>query len=77
MSDGIDTQINLKTLFDTWPAVIPVFVRHRMICVGCTMSAFDTLGEAVANYHLEWPAFRSELCAAIQGGCQPGTASPA
>lgn len=62
---GISPETNLNALFSRWPATIPVFLHHRMSCVGCSMSAFDTLGEATANYHLEWTVFLAELLAAI------------
>jgi hybrid cluster-associated redox disulfide protein len=64
--ERIYPQTNLKALFSQWPATIPVFLHHQMSCVGCSMSVFDNLGEAVANYQLEWPAFLSELYAAIE-----------
>jgi hybrid cluster-associated redox disulfide protein len=76
-SDGISPTINLKALFDIWPAVIPVFIRHRMSCLGCFMSSFDTLGDAVVNYHLEWSFFLLELQAAISERQVPETTDPA
>ncbi len=56
----------MKALFAQWPATIPVFLHHRMSCVGCYMSAYDTLAEVIATYRLDWPAFRSELESAIK-----------
>lgn len=35
-----------------WPGVIPLILEHRMACVGCSMSAFDTLEEALNIYNL-------------------------
>ncbi len=58
---------SLKELVSRHPETIPVFLRHRMACVGCFMSGFDTLEEAVANYALSWEAFTVELQAAIEG----------
>jgi hybrid cluster-associated redox disulfide protein len=71
-TNEITPETILKTLFTRWPATIPVFLRHRMVCVGCTMSAFDTLEDAAFNYHLEWTPFLTELREAVQAGSEPG-----
>jgi hybrid cluster-associated redox disulfide protein len=53
----------------TWPETIRVFLDHQMACVGCTMSCFDTIGEAVANYGGALDPFLTELgeAASIHG----------
>jgi hybrid cluster-associated redox disulfide protein len=76
INEGISPETNLQALFSRWPATISVFLRYRMSCVGCSMSAFDTLGEATANYHLEWPAFLAELWAAIESGQEADPPDP-
>ena len=53
--------ITVKELLSRCPETIPVFLRHHMVCVGCYMSGFDTLGEAAANYCLDWEPFLAEL----------------
>ncbi len=62
--DIFTPELILKDLFDRWPQTMPVFFRHHMICVGCSMSVFDTLAEAMENYGLSWPDFQTELAAA-------------
>ncbi len=74
--DLFSPDLILKELFDRWPQTIPVFLDHHMICVGCSMSVFDTVGEAMANYGLSWPAFRAELDAAIVTGKTSGPEMP-
>ncbi len=66
--EDISLETCLQALFTSWPATIPVFLKHHMSCVGCSMSPFDTLAEATVNYHLEWTSFKSELLAAIGSG---------
>jgi hybrid cluster-associated redox disulfide protein len=44
-----------------WPQTIPVFLRHRMACVGCAITPFETLAEVAAIYDLELSHFLSEL----------------
>jgi hybrid cluster-associated redox disulfide protein len=46
------------------PAVVTVFVRHRMACPGCAMAAYMTLGEAAQIYGLDPALLVQELEAA-------------
>lgn len=77
ISDGISPATNLRVLFNLWPAVMPVFMRHKMSCLGCLMSSFDTLGDAAVNYQLEWTSFLVELQSAISEEQKPGMTDPA
>lgn len=54
-----ETRIN--ELLRQFPQTVPVFLRHRMVCVGCWMSKFDTLADAVWNYGLDMETFLQEL----------------
>jgi hybrid cluster-associated redox disulfide protein len=56
-----DPDLPLADLMTTWPQTIPVFVRHRMLCVGCLVSPFHTVTDACAEYHLDEDAFLMEL----------------
>jgi len=60
----IAAENRLSDLFTRWPATIPIFNQHRMICVGCCMAPFDTLQEAMVNYRLNATQFIAELEAA-------------
>ncbi len=55
-----------------WPQTIPVFFRHHLICVGCAMSRFETLGEIAAIYGLDLSGFLDELRQVIETA--PGAA---
>lgn len=48
-------------VLDTWPQAIRVFLDHNMACVGCAMSTFDTVAEAVASYEGVVDTFLAEL----------------
>jgi hybrid cluster-associated redox disulfide protein len=52
-------------VLSAWPETIRVFLNHRMDCVGCSMSAFDTVAEAVGNYGGVLEDFLGELSQAI------------
>lgn len=62
----LNLEMSVAALLNQWPQVIPVFLFHRMACVGCNMSAFDTLGEVVKNYGIAPETFLDELIQAIQ-----------
>ena len=49
-----------------WPATIPVFLRHRMLCVGCLIAPFHTIADACKEYGLDEAAFAAELRAAAR-----------
>ena len=44
-----------------WPQTAAVFLRRRLICVGCAMSRFETLGEIAAIYGLDLAGLLREL----------------
>lgn len=59
-----DPDLPLADLMTEWPQTIPVFVRHRMLCVGCLVSPFHTVADACAEYHLHRRVFLDELMTA-------------
>lgn len=52
---------NVADLLNEWPQLIPVFLQHRMACVGCSMSAFETLSDAAKIYGIDPETFFDEL----------------
>ncbi len=60
-----DPDLPLADLMRYWPQTIPVFLRHRMLCVGCVVSPFHTIVDASAEYHLDLDMFMAELMAAV------------
>ncbi|MCR9110720.1 DUF1858 domain-containing protein [Marivita sp. XM-24bin2] len=56
-----DPNISLADLMTLWPQTISVFVKYKMLCVGCLVSPFHTIADACAEYHLDEKAFISEL----------------
>ena len=57
--------LTVAKLLATSREVIPVFIRHRMACVGCPLAAFEQLESAALHYGLEPDAFIAEVCGAI------------
>jgi len=53
-------------ILSTWPGAIPVFLKHQMSCVGCSMAAFETLADALHIYNLPVDDFLTEIEAALR-----------
>ncbi len=68
----ITADLSIAFILSTWPQTIPFFIAHRMICVGCQVSEFDTLGDALKNYGYPQEAFLQALNALVQ---QPAAAA--
>ena len=66
MKDAALTELTVAELLARWPQAIPVFLRHQMACVGCTMSTFETLADVTAIYDIHLPHFVGELQQTIQ-----------
>ncbi|MGB5864566.1 MAG: DUF1858 domain-containing protein [Sulfitobacter sp.] len=59
-----DPDLPLDMLMSLWPETIAVFLRHKMLCVGCMVSSFHTVIDACMEYDLDEWVFRAELHAA-------------
>ncbi|WP_281826290.1 DUF1858 domain-containing protein [Jannaschia rubra] len=62
-----DPDLRLDELMTAWPQTVPVFLSHRMLCVGCMINPFHTIVDACAEYGLDEAAFLDELRAAVSG----------
>lgn len=67
MDQSITGKATVAHVLHRWPQTIPVFMRHRMACVGCSLAAFGTLEEATRVYGLDLADFVNELDNVIQG----------
>ncbi|GIV66441.1 MAG: DUF1858 domain-containing protein [Chloroflexota bacterium] len=61
INEMMSPETRINELLRQFPQTVPVFLRHRMVCVGCWMSKFDTLADAVWNYGLDMETFLQEL----------------
>jgi hybrid cluster-associated redox disulfide protein len=57
----LEANLIVAEVLARWPQTIPVFIRHRMACVGCAMAPFETLSEIAAVYKLDLDRFLNEL----------------
>lgn len=63
-----DPDLPLSQMMTIWPETVAVFMRHKMICVGCLINPFHTYVDACAEYGLDEAAFLAELKAAVEEG---------
>lgn len=56
-----DPDMPLDRLMSIWPETITVFLRHKMLCVGCMINPFHTVTDACQEYGLDEEVFRAEL----------------
>ncbi|NPV78332.1 MAG: DUF1858 domain-containing protein [Anaerolineae bacterium] len=59
-------ETSVNDLVQKWPQVIPVFIQFHMACVGCSMSAFETLEDAANIYAIDPQLFMQRLEEAIR-----------
>jgi hybrid cluster-associated redox disulfide protein len=60
-----DPDLPISDVMTTWPETTPVFLRHRMLCVGCPIAPFHTVIDACAEHMVNEQQFRAELQDAI------------
>jgi hybrid cluster-associated redox disulfide protein len=60
-----DPDLPLAEMMAHWPETIPVFMRYKMLCVGCLVSPFHTAIDACAEYNLDYDRFLAELMASV------------
>jgi len=75
LTSPLNADLTLNELMETWPATIQVFLRHKMLCVGCLVTPFHTVEDACAEYHLDQHAFVAELHEAVMSAAHPGTST--
>ena len=66
----------IERLLSEQPAALPVLFAYRLACIGCCMSVFCTLEDAVTTYGLPREQFLAELQQAA-GMCGQGQGSAA
>lgn len=53
--------LTVAEVMDRWPQTVPIFLRHRMACVGCSIASFETLAEVAEIYGIDLDHFIKEL----------------
>ena len=70
-----DPDMPVDEIMRRWPATIRLFLRHRMVCVGCPIGTFHTLADACDAHGVDLGGFQARLRAAMNGEHGPDTLS--
>lgn len=68
----ISPSTSIADLLARWPQAVPVFIKHRMSCPGCSMSAFETLEDASKIYHVDLDLLIDELTTTVSTRAETG-----
>ena len=63
----ISTDLMVADIMNEWPATVQVFLKHRMGCIGCYLSPFDSLEDALMVHDIPVEPFVDELNQVIEG----------
>lgn len=66
MKNDWSDELSVAELMKRYPQVVPVFIRHRLACIGCSMAAFELLRDVPGIYHLDSDAFLMEIKTLIE-----------
>ncbi|MGB7240569.1 MAG: DUF1858 domain-containing protein [Sulfitobacter sp.] len=62
------SDLSLVDMMDRWPQTIEVFIRNKMLCVGCSIAPFHTIHDACVEHDLDEQVICDELSVAIDAG---------
>jgi hybrid cluster-associated redox disulfide protein len=60
-----DPDLTIHDLMAAWPETVAVFMKHRMLCVGCVIASFHTVVDACEEHRVDETSFREALAAAV------------
>ncbi|MCV0396753.1 MAG: DUF1858 domain-containing protein [Rhizobiaceae bacterium] len=72
---SIDPDMTVDEIMRRWPTTIRVMMRHRMLCIGCPIGVFHTVGDACAAHSIDEAAFSAELLVAMRADPATGALS--
>lgn len=67
----IDIDMPLSRVMAQWPETIAVFLRYKMLCVGCLVGPFHTICDACAEHGVDQADFLDALEQALSLGPDP------
>jgi hybrid cluster-associated redox disulfide protein len=72
----ITLDLFMDEIMEKWPVTIKLILEYRMACVGCSMSSFDTLRDALQAHDLPQAAVLRALNASIKATVSPDGKAP-
>lgn len=61
----VSSDILVDDLMVTYTATIPVFIRHKMMCIGCPFGGIHDVREACREHGISLEDFLADIEAAI------------
>ena len=61
----ITLKLIVADILERWPRAIPVFLKYRMKCVGCSMAAFEILADALRIHGIPADRFLTDVNEAV------------
>lgn len=61
-----DPDLPVTEVMRLWPATVPVFIAHGMLCVGCLIGPFHSLLDACNVYEIDPETLLLELRAVVR-----------
>jgi hybrid cluster-associated redox disulfide protein len=58
---AITPDLMVADILTEWPETVQIFLAYRMSCIGCYLSPFDSLEDALVVHDLPVEAFVDEL----------------
>ena len=68
MGRSLDQDLTMDQIMRIWPQTIRVVIRNGMLCAGCPIAPFHTVGDAAHEHNLDEAALRRALEAALSAG---------
>ncbi|MBN2060853.1 MAG: DUF1858 domain-containing protein [Deltaproteobacteria bacterium] len=68
---SLDSKITVSELITNHPSVMDVFIKRKMLCVGCPAESFHTLEDIARIYGIALRQLIKELKDAIVAGDKP------
>ncbi len=62
----VDPAMTIGELLELYPEAAGVFIKRRMLCVGCPTEAYHTLEDASRLYGCSLDALRGDIHAAVR-----------
>lgn len=62
------SDLSVEHILAEWPQTLPVFIRFHMLCIGCPIAPFHTLGEACLAHEIGLEQVEAALRSAVSSG---------
>ena len=61
----ITKDLNLSQVVRDYPATVPVFLRHGLMCIGCAAARFESIEQGALAHGLDVDALVADLNEAV------------